>query len=175
MPTVILRGEPDGYGETGFHPSGLIWPGEGCWEVTARVGEESLTFVTLVARVPLDPLWPSWLPDGLTNSNTRLSRSPWSIQEVFRSADGRGEVILETTQGSRENPAHNPELVPEQVEIHGQPGVCVHGAMNEKGQWQLEADGAILEWEAGTLSYSIRQTGAGLGCEDLLKIAGGPE
>jgi len=52
MPAITLRGEPDGYGETGFHPSSLTWPGEGCWEVTARVGRESLTFVTLVIRAP---------------------------------------------------------------------------------------------------------------------------
>ena len=48
MPQVILRGIPDGYGETGFHPSSLIWPSEGCWEVTARVDETTLTFITLV-------------------------------------------------------------------------------------------------------------------------------
>jgi hypothetical protein len=175
MPTVVLKGEPDGYGETGFHPSGLIWPGEGCWEVTARVGKESLTFVTLVARVPIEPLWPMWLPEGLVNDDTRLSPSPWSIQQVFRSADGSNEVILETTQGSRENDTLYPGAIPEQVVVNGQPGACVRGSADEQGQWQVEADGAVLEWEDGALSYSIRQTGAGLGCEDLLKIAAGPE
>ena len=64
MPTIILRGKPDGYGETGFHPSGLIFPSEGCWEVTGRVGNASLTFVTLVVKVPFGPLWPGWLPEG---------------------------------------------------------------------------------------------------------------
>ena len=48
MPQVILRGRPDGYGETGIHPSTLIFPSEGCWEVTANVGETTLTFITLV-------------------------------------------------------------------------------------------------------------------------------
>ena len=48
MPQVILRGRPDGYGETGIHPSTLIFPSEGCWEVTASVGETTLTLVTLV-------------------------------------------------------------------------------------------------------------------------------
>lgn len=37
---------PDGYGTTGFQVAALIFPSEGCWEVTARVGEESLSFVT---------------------------------------------------------------------------------------------------------------------------------
>jgi hypothetical protein len=47
-----LRAEvPDGYGERGFQPSGLIFPTTGCWEVTGRVGDASLTFVLLVDRV----------------------------------------------------------------------------------------------------------------------------
>lgn len=38
----------DGYGDTGFQVTALIFPTTGCWEVTARVGESSLTFVTEV-------------------------------------------------------------------------------------------------------------------------------
>lgn len=41
---------PDGYGASGFQASGLIFPTEGCWEVTARVGADSLTLVTRVVR-----------------------------------------------------------------------------------------------------------------------------
>ena len=60
MPEITLRGVPDGYSETGFHPSALTWPSEGCWEITAQVGAESLTFVTLVIRVlPETPESPS--------------------------------------------------------------------------------------------------------------------
>jgi hypothetical protein len=36
---------PDGYG---FQSSGITFPTEGCWQVTGRVGDASLTFVTLV-------------------------------------------------------------------------------------------------------------------------------
>jgi hypothetical protein len=39
---------PDGYGDTGFQVSALIFPTTGCWEVTGWVGESSLTFVTEV-------------------------------------------------------------------------------------------------------------------------------
>jgi len=39
---------PDGYGATGFVPSGLIWPAPGCWQVTGTVAGRSLTFVTRV-------------------------------------------------------------------------------------------------------------------------------
>lgn len=51
MQTTVLRGPEDGYGRTGFHPSGLVFPSPGCWEVTARVQDASLTFVTLVVRL----------------------------------------------------------------------------------------------------------------------------
>jgi hypothetical protein len=44
-----LRAEiPAAYGLVGFQPSGLIFPTEGCWEITGRVGDASLTFVTIV-------------------------------------------------------------------------------------------------------------------------------
>jgi len=39
---------PDGYGDDGFQPVGITFPTEGCWEVTGRVADASLTFITLV-------------------------------------------------------------------------------------------------------------------------------
>jgi hypothetical protein len=39
---------PEGYGDSGFQATGIIFPTEGCWEVTGKVGQSSLTFVTLV-------------------------------------------------------------------------------------------------------------------------------
>ncbi len=51
MPLIMLRGVPDGYGSTGFHAGALIFPTEGCWEVTATVAGDSLTLVTLVIKV----------------------------------------------------------------------------------------------------------------------------
>lgn len=49
---------PDGYGEIGFQATGLIFPTPGCWEVTGRIGDRSLTFVTLVENLgkPADRL-----------------------------------------------------------------------------------------------------------------------
>lgn len=41
---------PDGYGSTGFQAAGVYFPTDGCWEVTGRVGEASLTFVVFVVR-----------------------------------------------------------------------------------------------------------------------------
>jgi hypothetical protein len=42
---------PNGYGEIGFQASGIDFPSEGCWQITGRVGDASLTFVTLVIAV----------------------------------------------------------------------------------------------------------------------------
>jgi hypothetical protein len=50
-PAPPLRASiPEGYGDTGFQATALIFPTEGCWEVTGKVGEASLTFVTRVAK-----------------------------------------------------------------------------------------------------------------------------
>ena len=51
-PAPPLRAEvPDGYGERGFQASGVIFPTEGCWEITGQVGAARLTFVNFVIRV----------------------------------------------------------------------------------------------------------------------------
>lgn len=39
---------PEGYGEVGFQSTEVIFPTPGCWEVTGRVGDASLTFVIRV-------------------------------------------------------------------------------------------------------------------------------
>jgi hypothetical protein len=41
---------PGGYRDS-VQPSALFFPTPGCWEVTGRVGEASLTFVTRVTRI----------------------------------------------------------------------------------------------------------------------------
>jgi hypothetical protein len=43
---------PSGYSDTGFQPSGIIFPTEGCWQVTGTVGTASVTFVTRVVKMP---------------------------------------------------------------------------------------------------------------------------
>jgi hypothetical protein len=42
---------PSGYSDTGFQASGVIFPTEGCWEVTGKVGDDTLTFVTRVVKI----------------------------------------------------------------------------------------------------------------------------
>jgi len=46
--SALTANVPDGYGDTGFQASGIVFPTPGCWQVTGRVGTASLTFVTLV-------------------------------------------------------------------------------------------------------------------------------
>lgn len=55
-PPLRVEGPSPGWPETGFSgtafwASGLIFPTEGCWRVTATAGDATLTFVTLVEKV----------------------------------------------------------------------------------------------------------------------------
>ena len=53
-----LRAEaPDGYGDRGFQATYIMFPTPGCWEVTGRVGDSSVTFVTKVVKVGDGPTW----------------------------------------------------------------------------------------------------------------------
>ena len=52
-----LRAEiPGGYGDSGFQATALIFPRPGCWEVTARLGDSRLRFITLVEKIGDGPL-----------------------------------------------------------------------------------------------------------------------
>lgn len=42
----------------GLHkPSYLVFPTPGCWEITGRVADSSLTFVTFVEKIGPGPSW----------------------------------------------------------------------------------------------------------------------
>jgi hypothetical protein len=41
---------PSGYGPTGFQSSAIVFPAEGCWQVTGTAGNARLTYVTLVVK-----------------------------------------------------------------------------------------------------------------------------
>jgi hypothetical protein len=43
---------PDGYLGSTFQATALVFPAPGCWEVTGRAGEASLTFVTIESQRP---------------------------------------------------------------------------------------------------------------------------
>jgi hypothetical protein len=53
-----LRSEvPSGYGDRGFQATYVIFPTPGCWEVTGRVGDAKVTFITRVVRIGDGPAW----------------------------------------------------------------------------------------------------------------------
>jgi len=41
---------PEGYGDRGFQATAIIFPTEGCWEITGKVGTATLTFVARVIK-----------------------------------------------------------------------------------------------------------------------------
>lgn len=51
------RASMQNYGDIGFQPIYLIFPTPGCWEITGRLGEESLTFVVLAEKIGEGPSW----------------------------------------------------------------------------------------------------------------------
>ena len=172
MPEVVLRGNEDGYGETGFHPAGLGFPSEGCWEVTATIGvDHRMTFVTLVAKVPFDwPTgWPAGLPEGIRLIDSDLTGLPKSFGYIFGFYDGReGNVTVEIIQGLQEKPLPEADLQP--VSVNGGPGVCIQGLWDEQNQYLADVDAATLAWSEADFSYRINQTGLGLLCTDLVRI-----
>lgn len=48
---AIAASIPDGYGQR-FQATGITFPTEGCYEITARSGAAALTFVVKVTKVP---------------------------------------------------------------------------------------------------------------------------
>lgn len=171
LPVVVLRGPEDGYGETGFHTGGLLFPSEGCWEVTGSVDTESLTFVTLVVSLKFDtPLFRYW-PDGdLEWTDTDVSGYPTSIREIYMTPAG-GSFTVETTLGSTK-PNLDPHISHISLVVRGSPGSCVRGGAEGQDHSQGDVDDAYLEWTVEDMTYRIAQVGLGLGCLDLLRVAG---
>jgi hypothetical protein len=53
-----LRSEvPSGYGDRGFQATYVIFPTPGCWEVTGRVGDAEVRFITRVVKIGDGPAW----------------------------------------------------------------------------------------------------------------------
>ena len=51
--TPLVHGDVDqAYGESGFQATGIAFSSEGCWEITGRLGSDSLSFVILVKEKP---------------------------------------------------------------------------------------------------------------------------
>ncbi len=179
MRPLTLLGAEDGYEETGFEPGGLLFPSEGCWEVTAEVGQDKLTFVTLVARLAFDTpqfLW--WPADDLMAAvrangatDTDLSGYPDTIREILPLSPDR-ELTIETVRGLVQNRASLARTAILRAIVRGDPAICVRGNMDAQGRWNPEADAGYLEWSSKGMTYRIVHTGLGLSCLELLRMAG---
>lgn len=75
-PASPLRSEiPKGYGEIGFQATALVFSTEGCWEVTGRVGDASLTFVTNVVKIGDGPSWRREISGAAAPPNDEMQRT----------------------------------------------------------------------------------------------------
>lgn len=122
---------PDGYGDTGFQVSALIFPTTGCWEVTGRVGESSLTFVTEV------------LFEGITPTPVTVQEISTPIPSTPVSTDGGYEwrgTTLTLSQPLPESPAEASvySLIPDQ-----------YGTLNDvySNIQRFGGDGVIIKGE----------------------------
>src|SRR5581483_2428222 len=91
-------GKAGGDGRTGFLPSALIFPSEGCWQITARAGGAELTFVTLVIQVPWKFIYFNSYPDELVSETYDISQLPEWYQVTEHLKNG-GEIKVESTVG----------------------------------------------------------------------------
>lgn len=168
-PAPALRAEmPEGYGDSGFRPVSLIFPTQGCWEVTGIVGNARLTFVTLVIKVPFRFIGLNWGPEGLASTRSDTSDLPESLQEIYSYSNG-GELIIESAVDEQAIITPNPSATQQKITVKGHSGICVQGVLvNQK--WQDNADAGFLQWTEDGTSYRISHKGVGLRCEDLLSM-----
>jgi hypothetical protein len=85
-PASPLRsGIPKGYGEIGFQATALVFSTPGCWEVTGRLGDASLTFVTKVVKIGDGPSWRRDISEGAAPPNNEMQRTkPAQAMELRR-------------------------------------------------------------------------------------------
>lgn len=68
------------YGDIGFQPMYLVFPTPGCWEITGKVGDGSLTFVVEVEQIGEGP---DWKFDGL-DLGWRITMLPDQVWQIVR-------------------------------------------------------------------------------------------
>jgi hypothetical protein len=171
----------EGYGDLGFQAGFIYFLSAGCWEITGKAGDTSLTYVTLVVQLPFEPVEPTWLPEGLHRKDYDFTDYPTAVQtvwafptlEVDQVVWSNSEVRIETTQNLQEGQSSYPDAAQQPVIVNGQPGICVQGIqLINQGQWEAQMDAGFLEWSDNNFTYHISYIGVELDCEDLLRIVG---
>ena len=78
---------PDGYGDIGFQATSLIFPTPGCWEVTASVGDGSISFVVDVTLIGDGPCSKEVRVLGETGGT--VTTTSWVEEPVTDSSGGQ--------------------------------------------------------------------------------------
>ena len=172
-PAPPLRADiPEGYGDSGFQSTALIFPTQGCWEVTGIVGNAQLTFVTLVVQVPFRFINFNWFPDGSLAVHREIRELPVKLRDITNFPNG-GELISESAVDERAIITAHHDATQQEVTVQEHPGICVQGALVNQ-QWQDKVDAGFLQWTEDGASYRISHKGLGLRCEDLLSMLTAP-
>ena len=170
----VLRGQEDGYGETGSEPGGLLFTSPGCWEVTARLNGHELSFVTLAVLVAFDPPEILWWPvnETVAWTDTVLVDYPDAIEQIFAPVSG-GQIRISTAIAGEHAPTPVPAAEVRSIVVNGRLGTCVRGQWDEdQGSWSSDANASSIEWASGGLWYRISQAGLGLDCATLGRMMG---
>lgn len=90
---------PNGYGDTGFQATAIIFSTAGCWEVTGKAGDASLTFVALVMKADPSRATPTPpLPAGCDEEAIR--RVVGDFIAAFNAGDQAGLARVFPAKGS---------------------------------------------------------------------------
>lgn len=81
----------DGYRDAEFQPTYLVFPTPGCWQITGRVGDRSLSFTVQVEKVGSGPDWKyeglpvgrGWRQTTLESGRTEAAVSPDAARDWF--------------------------------------------------------------------------------------------
>ncbi|WP_322802069.1 hypothetical protein [Thermoflexus sp.] len=177
-PAPPLRADiPPGYGDTGFQVSTLIFPTEGCWEVTGRVGAHSVTFILMMLRlpVPLLRIDAHSIPSGWEpiDSDVIFLDAPYHVRRTFRFREqlGKREGMLWVDllyPPPFPWPPVPPGRVAQALTVQGAPARCWQSANQE-----TVVEGPMLEgeWPARGYGYRVGQQGLGWDCLVLARIA----
>jgi hypothetical protein len=163
---ATLRGPADGYGETGFHPAGLTFPSQGCWEVTARLQDAEMTFVTLVVLLPFKILTGVWLLDSEAHQAIDLQGYPDEILYIYEEVNGEGALVVGSSLSPWEVADALPSSGQRSMQVWGETGTCVKGAW-DGSNWSLTTDATALMWSSEGIHHRISQSELGLRCIDL--------
>lgn len=135
-PAPPLRSDvPPNYGDTGFQATGLVFPGEGCWRVTAHVAAEQLSFVVRVVVVD-EPQ----IAGGSDRRATPGSASACPVTLPGASTPSSGSTVEPGWHGTRDLSV---ALPPDGIERHPADSALADGALVSVWIWRRGLSGPL--------------------------------